>query len=113
MRELRHDFRRYYSCCYDEVDADEALDLIASLPNGSRFVASKDPLRSWSDERVFASDIIDAITEAACIIRGIDLSLAPKVVRPADIYARSKAAQKASAMRERIDSTEWEEVNDG
>ena len=61
LRELRHDFRAYYHCRYDDVDPDEAVDLIATLPQGSLYRASLDPHLAWSDERHDLADIKDLI----------------------------------------------------
>lgn len=109
MRQLRHDFRHYYHCCYDQVDSDEALDLIFMLPQGTRFRASQNEVYSWSDLEHFLANIQDAIYQLACFGSGIPADEIPRVTRPVDIAARKKAHEKRIQARKRIENTQWKE----
>ena len=51
LRDLRHDFRAYYHVAYEDVPVAEAVDLIATLPDGSRVASALSPSRAWSPER--------------------------------------------------------------
>lgn len=62
--ELRADFRRFYSCRYDEVERAsplEAADLAFFLPRGSAFKAALDPSMAWTDEQVLLAEAVNAI----------------------------------------------------
>ena len=98
MRNLRHDFRRCYGCSFDEVPPDECADLMDTLPDGSLYVASHDPARSWSEQRHLAADIRDTILEY--------------VVRPKHMVAQEKAAKQAARARAAMEQTEWEEASE-
>lgn len=106
VRELRHDFRAYYGCRYDDVEADEALDLIATLPDGSLYVSKRNPSRSWTPQREAVACLQDTLLEIACAQAGIK-DEPPRVTRPRDVVARRSARRKAAAVRERIASTSW------
>lgn len=110
MRELRHDFRRYYGVSYDDVPTEEAVDLIETLPAGSLYVMATDPARSWSELREASADVQDALTQSAFAVRGIDPNLAPRVTRPRDVMARIEAASAARETSRRIRETKWEEA---
>lgn len=89
---------------------DEAWDLAATLPDGSLTVAAEDPLRAWSQERVHAADVIDAIYLACASLAGVPPEKAARVVRPADIARAHAAADHAKSVRDIIENTEWVEV---
>lgn len=108
LRELRHDFRRYYHVAYEDVPADEAIDLVLSLPNGARLVARMDPARSWPDWRDALADVQDTMLAAIFATRGI--ADAPTVPRPRTAIATKNARLKAHEAKRRIAETEWEEV---
>lgn len=111
---LRHDFRRYYGCCYDEVPADEAADLVAMLPSGSAYVASRWPERGWSREQEDMATLIDELWQMALYVRGASLEdavkAAPKVERPETRVATQRAKERAREVKARIESTRWEEA---
>ena len=110
---LRHDFRAYYGCCYDEVGVAEAYDLVRTLPDGSLTVAALHPERSWTREQHLAADIVDSVYAAATALCGGKASEAPRVPRPRDVAAAGAAAERAASVRDRIENTEWVEVTDG
>lgn len=110
MRELRHDFRAYYSCRYDDVEAGEAVDLIMTLPAGSAYMATVDPALEWSREQDDIADVKDAILYTAYLLSGNDASQAPRVVRPLDIVRREQARARAASARRTIEETEWVEA---
>lgn len=107
---LRHDFRRVYGCSYDEVPIDEAIDLIATLPDGSRYVSAVDPARSWPRWRHAIADLQDEEWAIVAALRGVPADKAPRVMRPADAARQMVALDKARKARKRIEETEWEEA---
>ena len=112
LRELRHDFRHYYGCRYDDVPTDEAIDLIRSLPDGSRWVARTDPLRAWSAERHREADLLDAVSVLVWRF-ALDKETVPeppKVVRPRDMAARMREAANNRRVRQELESGGWEEM---
>ena len=95
------------------MPTEEAIDLIRTLPNGSSYVASVDPLRSWSDERNRNADVLDAIMTVAWALGAYDRTAhpePPKVTRPRDLAIRRQRAQESRAARSRIENGEWEEM---
>ena len=112
MAELRHDFRRYYGCSYDDVQVEEKIDLIRMLPDGSRYVAGTDPERAWSEERHRFADVIDAISPVAWALAydREKVPEPPKVVRPKDMLARAEASRRAARARAELESGTWEEI---
>lgn len=93
---------------YDDVEPDEAIDLVRTLPPGSLYVAKKRPDLAWSEARELAADIRDDIIAAAYALRGVDG--APRVVRPSDIVARRAASSRAREVRKKIEASAWEQV---
>lgn len=112
LPELRHDFRRYYGCRYDDVPNEEAVDLVRMLPDGSRYVASRWPERSWPPERHRAADLLDAVKEIAwaLVYDREKVPSPPTVVRPADAVARQRDAARAARARRAVESESWEEM---
>lgn len=113
LRELRHDFRAYYHCRYDDVDPDEAVDLIATLPQGSLYRASLDPHLAWSDERHDLADIKDLIVMSMHLSATGSTEGSRMVVRPGTLEDTERARMLARQARERIEQTEWRDVTDG
>lgn len=113
MRELRHDFRRYYGCSYDSVEPGEAVDLVLTLPRGSLYRSSLSPYGEWDDARESAADVVDAIYALIAYQARGTTKDAPKLTRPSDMEARDAAAKRSREVRRRIAETKWEEVGDG
>lgn len=112
LRELRHDFRHYYGCRYDDVPTDEAIDLIRSLPDGSRWAAGTDPLRAWSANRHRDADLLDAVNVLVWCF-ALDKGVVPTpltVVRPRDVAARVREAANNKRVRAELESGGWEEM---
>jgi len=110
--QLRRDFRRYYHVSYDEVDPEEAVDLLLGLPDGSEYVAARCLARSWSPERRVGADIVDAVRELTWAL-AYDRSKCPeppRVLRPEQLAARMEERGRAATARERIERGEWEEA---
>lgn len=113
MPQLRRDFRRVYHVGYDDVAPEEALDLIAGLPDGSEYVASRDPARSWTEGRRSSADVVDAVREVAWALGAYDRTacpMPPRVTRPEQVVARVEESRRARAARERIRGGDWEEA---
>lgn len=99
---------------YDDIEIDEAIDLIHALPWGSLFMAKKSPHYAWNDTQNVLADIHDAIwalvwmnsTEATT--KG-----APRIVRPWEIDERKRAKEKSKQAKYVLENTVWEEIKDG
>ena len=107
---MRHDFRAIYGCSYDEVPVGEAIDLINTLPDGSLYVSSKYPARSWTREQHLIADLQDQLFSLAYQLHGVSPDRIPHVVRPAERIANAHARLKSSETRKRIEEMNWEEV---
>lgn len=112
LRALRHDFRHYYGCAYEDVPPDEAVDLIMSLPPGSAFVAKANPALSWSPEIEALADVRDTLWEIAYARAGVKEE-PYRVPRPRRAAAAAKAKQRAAGVRGRIEGTKWVDVGGG
>lgn len=113
MCELRHDFRTYYHVKYEDVEPDEAIDLIRTLPQGSLYRGAKNPVNSWTEQQYVYADILDSLNTIAWRLYGCPKKAQPKAItRPADAVARRKAAAKAKEVKRRIAATSWEAVED-
>ena len=97
---MRCDFRRFYSCSYDETPTLEAIDLIRGLPDGSLYASRVDYSRSWSDWKHALADIQDEIIMLYYASRGAENP--PKVTRPHMVVARQKAEEKRQEVRNRL-----------
>lgn len=95
---------------YDDVPTDEAIDLVRTLPPGSRYVAATDPLGSWPDERHRSADVVDALMVVAWALGAYKADEPPRVVRPRDAWAREVAAGRARAARAQVEDGDWEEA---
>lgn len=111
MRELRHDFRAVYHVAYEDVPTDEAIDLIATLPRGSLWRSAQVEFGEWDDARENSADVVDAIWKLISLLSDAHTTEgAPTVARPQDLRERKMAAERARAVRERIEGTRWQEV---
>lgn len=110
IRELRHDFRHYYNCCYDLVEPDEAIDLIVMLPDGAAYVRKKNPARAWNAEKHNTADIVDALWEIRAVSVGIEADKAPHIIRPAQQVAREHKRTEARATKAKIENTKWRDA---
>ena len=96
---------------YEDVAVDEAIDLICTLPRGSHYKAKKHPELAWSEEHEAIADVGDFVVDVMCALRGVDSTQRPHMTRPRDIVARQKALQKRQRIKDKLNSTHWEEVN--
>lgn len=96
---------------YDEVDLNEALDLVLTLPCGSLYVSKKRPEHSWSEAREISADIRDWIAQLAFALRG--LSGAPHVMRPCDILADRRSRERARKAKAKLEGAQWQDVEGG
>lgn len=81
VAELRADFRRYYGLKYDQAvdeDIDEAADLAAMLPQGSRLHAALNPVNGWTLEQYEGAVTANAIFKLIHMLGG-GKGAAPKV----------------------------------
>lgn len=97
---------------YEDVPTDEAIDLIHMLPDGSRWVARRFPLREWDAQRHRFADVLDAIKELtwALAYDREKVPDPPTVTRPRDVLARAVERERARSVRERLEQTGWEEL---
>ena len=112
VRELRADFRHWYHVRYEDVPADESIDLILCLPAGSTYLAVLNPWWAWSGERAAIADVCDFMLRREQMAATGSTEGAQRVTRPGDIYERRKAAEKARAAKWKMEHTEWELVSD-
>lgn len=113
MRELRHDFRAYYHVRYEDVDPEEAVDLILTLPAGSAWRDARSPYGSWSEEREGTADVLDQIARFMWLFATGSTEGVQLVTRPSDLARQEAARRRAKAARERMETTEWEGMPDG
>ena len=114
MRELRHDFRVHYNVRYEDVDVEEAIDLIYTLPLGSLWRAKRDPDAAWTLEQYRLADLIDAVSLVSWQISGnSDEWEPPRVTRPGDAKRREAHLMKARDVKRKLEETTWEEVEIG
>ena len=106
---LRHDFRRVYSCSYDELrNEEEVLDLIATLPDGSLTISKMYPARSWEKWQHSLANIQDQLFMLLCHMpKGVE---APHVERPQDIINRQRAKAQSRKVSEQLNNQQWKEV---
>lgn len=110
-RELRHDFRAIYRVSYDDVPTDEAIDLVLTLPQESRYRAAVDPSAGWSGGQHQMANVIDLLMVINWRLMGCPSTYKPEPMeRPGDRELRIQAMRRARRVRERIESTEWEDV---
>lgn len=114
MRELRHDFRRFYHVRYEDVDVDEAVDLVLTLPLGSRWRALKDPDAGWTVEQHRLAELVDNTNLLVWQLSPNSSEWEPpRVSRPGDAARRAAHKEKARNARKKLEETEWEEVEVG
>ena len=113
MRELRADFRHWYHVRYEDVAADEAIDLILSLPMGSMYLAALSPYWAWGEERNAIADVCDLLFRGERLMCTGSTEGSQRITRPRDVYERRQALDKAKAVRRKMETTEWELVDDG
>ncbi len=94
------------------MPADEAVDLIEGLPDGSHYVARRYPLRAWPQERHRNADVLDAIKELTWFFAydRAKMPNPPTVLRPRDVAARIADSRRASESRKAVESDGWEEM---
>lgn len=110
VKELRHDFRALYHCCYDDVGISEAVDLILTLPRGSAYIKATHPEFSFTEVEEGVADLRDEMRDIAFFLRGIS-EPAPHVLRPKDFIAQQKAKKRSEEARKRLLETKWEAVD--
>jgi hypothetical protein len=114
VRELRHDFRHYYHACYDEVEPDEAADLIQMLPSGSAYRAALDPHGALDGKTELMLQIDEALVALGVLIAGGDgytaVRDAVRFGRPWDAADQAAAKAKAHRAAETLRNTEWKDV---
>ena len=90
----------------------EALDLIATLPDGSRYVAAMFPTRAWSEMRSLTADICDAISWLtwATAMDHDKVSEPPRIMRPADRAIQTMVRERHRSAREKLENARREEV---
>lgn len=103
---------------YEDVPVAEAVDLISTLPDGSRTASALSTSRAWSPEKQRAADVIDAMWavatwQAGGVTQRQAMERAPHAVRPWEreqgMREAAEARRRAAAVRERIENTKWEE----
>lgn len=98
---------------YEDVDPDEAYDLVRTLPDGSLTAAALDPARAWGSAEQWSANVVDAVWALISLVATHTTEGAPRVTRPGDAERAERAHGRAEAARERIEKTEWEEAGLG
>lgn len=112
VRELRHDFRKEYGVRYEDVETDEAIDLIYTLPPKSLYVCTVDPRLRWDETGYMLAQLIDLSWLIAWKLSGNqDEWEPPKLDRPGDEEARKAALEAAKAVKRRMEQTEWSDAD--
>lgn len=100
-----------YGCSYDEVPADEAIDLIMSLPPGSAYKAALSPDLAWSADQHRLADVLDVLLVVNWRLMGCPAEYKPSPVeRPGDAERRQRARARSRSAAEKIEKTKWKEA---
>lgn len=100
-----------YGVSYDEVQTDEAIDLILSLPGGSAYKAAASPALAWSADQHRLADVLDVLLVVNWRLMGCPAEYKPSPVeRPGDAERREAARMRAKRASERIESITWKEA---
>ena len=103
---------------WEDVPVAEALDLVATLPDGSLAAAAIRPERAWGPLSEAAASVVDAVWAAAVwqgggVTQSEAMERAPRVMRPQERERRRREAEearrRAASVRDRIENTRWEE----
>lgn len=92
------------------MPADEAIDLVLTLPRGSLWRSAQVEFGEWGEARENAADVVDAVWALIALVARGTTEGAPSVTRPSDLRERRAARERAASVRERIRNTTWEEV---
>ena len=93
------------------MPADEAVDLVLTLPMGSRYKTAANPAAGWTAERHLMADVVDVLMVINWRLMGCpDVYRPEPVERPGDRELRELARKAARDAAEKIESTEWEEA---
>ena len=98
---------------YDDVPTDEAIDLIATLPDGSLFAAALSPYRAWSDETEQRAQIVDEIERMLTLYATGTTEGAQRVTRPWMVEERKRVRERTKRAVDRLNSNRWKDVDDG
>lgn len=91
------------------MPADEAVDLVLTLPAGSLYMRAVRPELAWPDWRHAVADLQDDLW-AVAFARAGAAGEPPRITRPADAVERRRAEERARKAREAVEATEWEPV---
>ena len=111
---MRHDFRAYYHVRYEDVEPDEAIDLIFTLPLGSKWRAKRDPDAAWTLDQYRLADLVDAVHMLSWQLSSNASEWEPsRLDRPGDAARREAHLKKAKDVKAKLEQTKWEEVDIG
>lgn len=106
---LRHDFRRFYGCSYDELETEEAIDLIITLPSNSRWRAARSTHDLWTSEQYRHADVMDMLNVINWRLAGCPSDYQPTPIeRPLDKIINEHKRVSAKRAKEIIENTTWE-----
>jgi hypothetical protein len=111
VRELRADFRRYYHVRYEDVCAEEAIDLVLCLPRGSLYLGALDPAWMWSEGRSGIADVCDQLSRLMQLSATGSTEGAPRITRPTDAYDHQQEVERAHAAKRKMETTRWEAID--
>ena len=99
---------------YEEVDVDEAIDLVLTLPLGSRWRAKRDPDAEWTLDQYRLADLVDVTNLLVWQLSGNADEWEPqRTPRPGDAARREAHLKKARDVKRKLETTTWEEVEIG
>ena len=93
------------------MPADEAIDLVVSLPPGSAYKAAASPDLAWSAERHRLADLLDVLLVVNWRLMGCPAEYKPSPIeRPGDAEQRRRARERTRSAVEKIENTKWKEA---
>ena len=96
------------------MDVDEAVDLVLTLPLGSRWRAKRDPRAEWTLEQYRLADLVDSLNVLMWQLSSNSEDWEPpRIERPGDAAERAAFKAKAKEARRKLEETRWEEVEIG
>lgn len=99
---------------YEDVEVDEAVDLVLTLPLGSKWRAKRDPDASWTLDQHRLADIVDAVNVLVWQLSSNAEDWDPaRLERPGDAARREAYRKRAREARKKLEETRWEEVEVG
>ena len=95
---------------YEDVEPSEAVDLIATLPQGSLYRSALLGYTELDERRELAYDIVDELRRFMTLYATGSTKDAALTVRPEHAALDAERRKRAKTALRKIEETEWEEV---